>query len=129
MTIFAAMRRLLVIVCLSVPGLVAAEGLPTGDFTLTTQFREGQKECLEGNQVNGVRGGGSFLDRCQNVSGQLWRVVPVEGDYFRLNTLFREYFNECLEGNQVNGDLGGAAFIATCQNVSGQLWKAVPLTN
>jgi hypothetical protein len=98
-----------------------------GYFRLTTQFREGFDECLEGNQFNGtVKDGAAFMDSCQNVSGQLWRAVPAGDGYFRLTTMFREEFNECLEGNQFNGSVkAGAAFMDACQNVTGQLWKVV----
>jgi len=110
-----------------------ANGVPVGDglFKLTTQFRENENECLEGNQINGsLKNGAAFMDQCQNVSGQLWRAVPAENGYFRLTTYFRESENECLEGNQINGSLkNGAAFMDQCQNVSGQLWKAMPAGN
>ena len=43
-------------------------------FKLTTQFRESKNECLEGNQVNGSLNGAAFMDKCQNVSGQLWKL-------------------------------------------------------
>lgn len=44
----------------------------------------GSDACLEGNRVadGAYLGGGAFLDRCNNVSGQFWRVggaVPVNG--------------------------------------------------
>ncbi|WP_420396523.1 OmpA family protein [Nioella sp.] len=98
--------------------------LPDGYFRLTTMFREGFSECLEGNQA---ASGPAFMDRCQNVTGQLWRAMPVDGGYYRLTTAFREGANECLEGNQINGAaMNGAAFMDSCQDVSGQLWRAVP---
>ena len=57
-------------------------------YRLQTVFR-GAGECLEGNQSSSpVHGGAAFMDRCQNVSGQLWRLVP-EGNGFRLRTQFR----------------------------------------
>ncbi len=94
-----------------------------GYFKLTTQFRESQNECLEGNQVKGSMNGAAFMDKCQNVSGQLWKATPAGNGYFKLTTQFREGKNECLEGNQVKGSMNGAAFMDKCQNVSGQLWK------
>lgn len=44
----------------------------------------GDEACLEGNRVGegAFLGGAAFLDRCSNVSGQLWRIggaVPVNG--------------------------------------------------
>ncbi len=53
--------------------------IPQGDSgyaKLTTMFREGENECLEGNQRGGSMGGAAFMDSCQNVSGQLWTVFP-----------------------------------------------------
>lgn len=93
-----------------------------GYYQLKTKFR-GNGECLKGNQAGStVKGGAAFMDKCQNVSGQLWKLVP-EGQYYRLKTMFRGD-GECLEGNQVGSTVkGGAAFMDKCQNVSGQLWK------
>jgi hypothetical protein len=48
-------------------------------YKLQTAFR-GAGECLEGNQSSSpVHGGAAFMDRCQNVSGQLWSLLPVGG--------------------------------------------------
>ena len=46
---------------------------PDGYFKLTTQFRESKNECLEGNQMKGSMNGAAFMDKCQNVTGQLWK--------------------------------------------------------
>ncbi|MGB4946163.1 MAG: hypothetical protein WBQ05_03035 [Candidatus Competibacter denitrificans] len=46
---------------------------PDGYFKLTTQFREKEGECLEGNQVKGSMNGAAFMDKCQDVTGQLWK--------------------------------------------------------
>lgn len=106
------------------------KAIPQGNgyFRLTTMFREGENECLEGNEVNGsAKNGASFMDSCQDVSGQYWTAIPQNNGYFRLTTMFRQDKGECLEGNQVNGSaLNGAAFMDRCQDVSGQLWKAIP---
>ncbi|MCC6461469.1 MAG: carbohydrate binding domain-containing protein [Saprospiraceae bacterium] len=97
-----------------------------GWYRLKTQFR-GDGECLEGNQSAGTaKGGAAFMDKCQNVSGQLWRFEPAGNGYYRMKTKFRGD-GECFEGNQSAGTVkGGAAFMDKCQNVSGQLWKLVP---
>lgn len=93
-----------------------------GYYRLKTQF-QGADHCLEGNQLKGDMNGASFMDKCQNVSGQLWKVVDAGKGYFRLKTQFRGD-GECLEGNRVNGFAkAGGAFMNKCQNVSGQLWK------
>lgn len=38
----------------------------------------GNKVSLEGNKIGGSKGGNSFMDNTQNVSGQMWRLVPVQ---------------------------------------------------
>jgi hypothetical protein len=47
--------------------------VPEGNaYRLKTQFR-GDGECLEGNQsTSQAHGGNAFMDKCQNVTGQLW---------------------------------------------------------
>lgn len=36
------------------------------------------KSALEGNKPGGDKGGNSFMNNTQNVSGQMWRLVPVK---------------------------------------------------
>ena len=118
-----------------VEAIPASHNIPipanAGYFKLTTQFRENENECLEGNQFNGsVLNGAAFMDKCQDVSGQAWKVMPAENGYFKLTTQFRENENECLEGNQADGSvLSGVAFMDKCQDVDGQLWKATSADN
>jgi hypothetical protein len=97
-----------------------------GQYRLKTVFR-GDGECLEGNQADStVKGGAAFMDKCQNVSGQLWNIIPEGEGTYRLKTVFRGA-GECLEGNQAGSTVeGGAAFMDKCQNVSGQLWNIIP---
>jgi hypothetical protein len=104
--------------------VVAEPGTP-GAYRLKTQFR-GDGECLEGNQAGSpVHDGAAFMDKCQNVSGQLWNLVPDGPGQYRLKTVFRGA-GECLEGNQAASPVhSGAAFMDKCQNVSGQIWKLV----
>ena len=105
----------------------SAQSITDGYFRLTTQFREGHNECLEGNQRNGSMNGAAFMDTCQNVTGQMWKSIPLGDGYYKLVTQFREGEGECLEGNQRNGSMNGAAFMDACQNVTGQMWKAIPV--
>ena len=97
------------------------EDAGSGWYRLKTQFR-GDAECLEGNQASSpAHNGAAFMDKCQNVSGQLWKFVP-EVNAYRLKTQFRGD-DECLEGNQSTSQAhGGNAFMDKCQNVTGQLW-------
>ena len=69
------------------------------------------------------------MDKCQDVTGQLWKVEDAGNGYYRLKTKFRGD-GECLEGNQAGSNVkGGAAFMDKCQNVSGQLWKFEKVEN
>ncbi len=101
-----------------------------GYYKLTTMFQSPEGKCFEGNnlQQTSVLQGGAFLDECQNVSGQFWKIVPQQDGYVRLQTMFLEPQNKCLEGNRFASDafLGGVAFMDDCQNVSGQLWLITP---
>ncbi|MGB0930811.1 MAG: RICIN domain-containing protein [Chitinophagales bacterium] len=94
-----------------------------GYYRLKTSFR-GDGECMEGNDPNSpVKGGAAFMDKCQNVSGQFWKIEFAGNGTYRLKTMFRGE-GECMEGNDPKSPYkGGAAFMAKCQNVSGQLWK------
>ena len=48
-----------------------------GYYRLKTQF-QGDGKCLEGNQAaSTVKGGAAFMDSCQNVSGQLWKIEKI----------------------------------------------------
>ncbi len=101
-----------------------------GYYRLQTMFLENEGKCLEGNRLaeDSTLGGAAFMDDCQSVSGQLWRLVESEAaGYYRLQTKFLENENKCLEGNRLAdwATLGGAAFMDDCQDVSGQLWKVV----
>ncbi len=48
-------------------------------FRLQTKFREKEGECLEGNRLapESVLKGAAFMDKCQNVTGQLWYVTAI----------------------------------------------------
>lgn len=115
-TLFVSLFALL----LSVATFAQFDG---GTYRLKTQFRD-ENECLEGNKVGGsVRKGNSFMDQCQFVTGQMWKVVDAGNGYYRLQTLFlgKDY---SLEGNQAaSPDMAGAVFMNKTQNVTGQLWK------
>ena len=48
-------------------------------FRLQTKFREKEGECLEGNRhaPESVLKGAAFMDKCQNVTGQLWYITAI----------------------------------------------------
>ncbi|WP_430781909.1 RICIN domain-containing protein [Actinoplanes sp. G11-F43] len=50
-----------------------------GRYRLQTRFRESEGECLEGNRFapESVLKGASFMDECQNVTGQLWYFTAI----------------------------------------------------
>ncbi len=106
------------------------EPAQNGYYRMKTMFQEPEGKCFEGNKFasGSTLGGAAFMDNCQNVSGQFWKLVPAGNGYYRLQTMFLEPENKCLEGNRVapGSTLGGAAFMDTCQDVSGQFWKLVP---
>ena len=101
-----------------------------GYYRLTTKFVEPDGRCFESNRPTGnpAMGGAAFMDRCQNVSGQLWKLTPEANGYYRMTSMFVEPEGRCLESNKPagNASMGGRAFMDRCQNVSGQLWKLVP---
>jgi len=50
-----------------------------GYYRLQTMFLEGENMCLEGNRLSpeSVLQGAAFMDTCQNVTGQLWKLTPT----------------------------------------------------
>jgi hypothetical protein len=49
-----------------------------GDHLYRLRSMSGEKKVsLEGNKPEGDKGGNAFMDNTQNVSGQMWRLVPV----------------------------------------------------
>lgn len=105
---------------------------PSGDnqsYRLTTQFQASKNKCLEANDPSSpYHGGSSFLDNCQNVTGQQWVLRPSgDNKVFKLSTLFQDSSNKCLEGNDPSSSVqGGNVFMDTCQNVTGQNWILTP---
>jgi len=103
------------------------ESAGDGYYRLKTQFLEKEDKCFEGNKVDpsSTLKGAAFMDSCQDVSGQLWKLEPTSEGYYRLKTQFLEKEDKCLEGNKLDpsSTLEGAAFMDSCQDVSGQLWK------
>lgn len=50
-----------------------------GDHVYRLRSMLGDKKVsLEGNEPGGSKGGNAFMDNTQNVSGQMWRLVPVK---------------------------------------------------
>ena len=52
-----------------------------GYYRLQTQFLEKENKCLEGNKFDpsSTLKGAAFMDNCQNVTGQMWKFVKVDG--------------------------------------------------
>ena len=106
--------------------------VPGGYFRMQPQFLENQGRCMEANQRSpgATLGGATFMDTCQNVTGQIWKAIPQGNGYFRLTTQFQESRNLCLEGSKpfAPGDpLNGAARMDPCGNFSGQMWRLTPI--
>lgn len=99
-------------------------------YRMQTQFQAPENKCFEGNRfdASSTLGGAAFMDTCQNVTGQLWAIIPAGQGTYRLSTLFQMPEGKCLEGNRFDpsSTLGGAAFMDNCQNVTGQLWRFEP---
>jgi len=73
-----------------------------GYYRLKTLFQEPENKCLEGNKFSpsSTLGGAAFMDTCQNVSGQLWKIIPAENGYYKMQTQFQAPDNKCFEGNK-----------------------------
>ncbi|WP_419572018.1 RICIN domain-containing protein [Rheinheimera sp.] len=114
------------IITTTVPNLAVADVFPEGHFQLTTQFREGNNECLIAN-ANGTT---ASMMECKNFTGQWWKATPIGDGYFKLTTQASESKKQCLESNLKAGDAlhkNGAAYMYACENVTGQAWKAIPI--
>ena len=127
-------KTILLVFALVIPTLTFSQDFE-GWYRLKTMFR-GENECLEGNEAgSSVHGGAAFMDKCKNVSGQLWKIekatnppaeTPKFNGWYRLRTQFRGK-SESLEGNQASSKThNGAAFMAKKQYVTGQLRNIVP---
>jgi len=95
-----------------------------GWYRLQNRFL-GDKKSLECNGKDSpVKGGASFMDNPQNVSGQFWKLEDAGNGYYRLRSMLHgDKFS--LEGNKVGGSKGGNSFMDNTQNVSGQFWYLV----
>lgn len=99
----------------------------SGYYRLETDVG-GTAGCLEGNRRadDSVLKGAAFVDDCQDVTGQLWKLVPREKTgYYHLQTLFLEDQNKCFEGNAMSpeAELDGASYLGDCGEATGQDWK------
>ena len=104
---------------------------PGQHYRLQTWFLQGENKCLQGNLPDRSlflsTTTAAFQLDCQNVPGQLWKIIPAGNGYFRLQTIQSAEVNRCLEGNQLNprSVMGGAAFMDDCKPATGQFWKFV----
>lgn len=90
----------------------------------------GNDKCLEANSpVDGsAKGGASFMDNCQNVSGQLWKlelVSDTNGDHIYRIRSYAHGNDRSLEGNKPDGSRSGITFMDKTQNVLGQMWRLI----
>lgn len=107
-----------------VAGFIPIEGAL---YVLQTNLSQSKSECFESNFLDPASflEGASYMDSCQNVTGQQWRFINNNNGYYQLQSLFLEGANKCLEGNRLSDDstLSGAAFMDDCQDVTGQKWS------
>ena len=102
-----------------------------GWYRLKSSF-QGDGKCLEGNSRGGVKDGRAFMNDCQDVKGQLWRLDLVSsnnGDHlYRLRNMMQGN-NASLEGNKPGEGAvySGNAFMDKTQDVSGQYWRLIPV--
>jgi len=97
-------------------------------YRLHSEFR-GPDECLESSVAsNGNHAGASFMDACQNVTGQLWWFEHDGDEFYRMHSLYRGP-GECLESNEGGEVHAGAVFMDACQDVTGQLWMVTPTSD
>ena len=101
-----------------------------GYFQLQTKAMEEADRCLEGNRPapGAALRGASFMAPHEDVSGQMWKLVPAKDGYFRLQTLFTEKDELCLAGPKTDPEAErmGAAFLAKSADSDAQLWKLAP---
>lgn len=104
-----------------------------GYYRLKNKIGEETNLCAEGNRLaeESVLGGAFVMMPCDDVSGQLWRLVDAGDGYVRLQAQFLEADNKCLESQggaapDSGAVLNGASFMDDCQDVSGQYWRLVP---
>lgn len=104
-----------------------------GYYRLQNAIGEEGEFCAEGNRLSdeSVLGGALVMMPCDDVSGQLWKLLDAGDGYYQLQTQFLEADNKCLESQggaapDSGAVLDGAAFMNDCQAVAGQLWRLVP---
>jgi len=104
-----------------------------GYYRLHNQIGEENGLCAEGNRLaeDSVLGGALVMMPCDDVTGQLWKLLDAGDGYYRLQSQFLEGENMCLDsqGGAAPGSgavLDGAAFMDACREVTGQLWRLIP---
>ena len=110
-------------------------------YALQSLLSREEHRCLEGNQLDPANtlGGYSFMDTCQDVSGQAWKFIPLDDrghpGYFQLTTSAQEDANLCLEGYFYEPETGegSGAYMADCGDsgtlYTGQMWRLIPTGN
>src|ERR1700710_971162 len=94
--IVALTRHIAIVVGLlvSAPILASAQSIPDGFYyKLSTEFRGSNMklDVFNGGPKNNL----TRLEPDQNVTGQFWRITPIDGGWYQLSTQFRGS-NVCL---------------------------------
>jgi hypothetical protein len=112
------MKHLLVaVIATFLPSVVLAQVEPGAIYHLKTAFR-GPGECLEANEFgadNATKAmkGNSFMDKCQNVSGQSWTFKSTGDGYFTMHVQRFQGAERRFVGNPSDWDVAnGAAFLS-----------------
>jgi hypothetical protein len=110
-------------------------------YALRSMLSREDERCLEANQPgqDNTLEGYSFMDKCQDVSGQAWKFIELDDrgwpGYFHLTTAGQEDSNLCFEGYFFDPDTGegSGAYMSDCGDsgtlYTGQMWRLVPNTS
>ena len=127
MSISSKVTYLVLGLAITLPSLATAQVFPEKHFQLTTQFREGNNECLVANS----NGTSASMVECKNHLGQWWKATPTSDGYFKLTTQASQSKKECFESGEKGVDVRNrvGAYMYPCKDETGQFWKAIPVSD
>jgi hypothetical protein len=102
------------------PAAALAQSIPDGFYyKLSTEFRGSNMklDVFNGGPKNNM----TRLEPDKNVTGQFWRITPVNGGWYKLSTQFRGS-NVCLDIFN-GGSHDNEPHLTDCGNFTGQRWK------
>jgi Ricin-type beta-trefoil lectin domain len=116
------LRSISIVVALTawVPAAASAQSIPDGYYyKLSTEFRSSNMklDVFNGGPKNNM----TRLEPDQNVTGQFWRITPIDGGWYQLSTQFRGS-NVCLDIFN-GGSHDNEPHLTGCRNLTGQHWR------